>query len=90
MPQFPWSSQQAIEKYLKAILLYNRITAKKLGHDLTTALTRTRTLPKTPFSIDLSAQPEIHRAPGDVRREPPRATMVVVFLDLVSVGQGHT
>lgn len=33
-PQFLWSSHQAIEKYLKAILLYNRIKANQVGHDL--------------------------------------------------------
>ena len=29
-----WTSQQAIEKYLKSILLFNGISTKKLGHDL--------------------------------------------------------
>ncbi|MFG6458115.1 HEPN domain-containing protein [Roseateles sp. BYS96W] len=33
MPQFLWASQQAIEKYLKFILLVNRIEAK-VGHDI--------------------------------------------------------
>jgi HEPN domain-containing protein len=35
---FLWSSQQAIEKYLKCILLLNRIPAKKVGHDLAASL----------------------------------------------------
>jgi HEPN domain-containing protein len=56
MPQFLWASQQAIEKYLKAILLYNRVAARKVGHDLTVALKLTEKLPKAPFSIDLSAR----------------------------------
>jgi HEPN domain-containing protein len=34
---FLWSSEQAIEKYLKAILLYNDQDARGLGHSLTTA-----------------------------------------------------
>lgn len=33
-PQFLWSAHQAIEKYLKAILVYNRVKAKNVGHDL--------------------------------------------------------
>src|SRR6266571_4943728 len=32
--QFLWASQQAIEKYLKGILLLNRIPAKDVRHDL--------------------------------------------------------
>jgi hypothetical protein len=36
--QFLWASQQAVEKYLKCILLLNRITAKDVYHDLGTAL----------------------------------------------------
>lgn len=33
IPQFLWSSLQAIEKYLKCILVFNRIPAER-GHDL--------------------------------------------------------
>jgi len=50
-PQFLWSSHQAIEKYLKAILLYNRIPAKKVRHDLNAAMSLTSRLP---FTIELS------------------------------------
>ncbi|WP_107804507.1 HEPN domain-containing protein [Nitrosomonas oligotropha] len=32
--QFHWQSLQALEKYLKAILLYNRIEAKNINHDI--------------------------------------------------------
>lgn len=35
--QFYWSALQSIEKYLKAILLYNRKSTKKLGHYITRA-----------------------------------------------------
>lgn len=38
IPQFHWASLQAIEKYLKCILLLNRIKATKIGHDLNAAL----------------------------------------------------
>ena len=37
-PQFLSSSQQALEKYLKYILLLNRIQAPKVGHHLSKAL----------------------------------------------------
>lgn len=52
-PQFLWASQQAVEKYLKAILLYNRIPATEIKHDLDKALNFTRRLP---FEIELSDQ----------------------------------
>jgi HEPN domain-containing protein len=38
IPQFLWASQQAIEKYLKCILLLNRIPDADVRHDLTAAL----------------------------------------------------
>jgi HEPN domain-containing protein len=50
-PQFLWAAHQAIEKYLKAILLYNRIKATGVRHDLAQALSLTNSLS---FQIDLS------------------------------------
>lgn len=50
-PQFLWSSHQAIEKYIKAILLYNRIKAPQVLHDILQALSFTKSLP---FEIKLS------------------------------------
>lgn len=52
-PQFHWSGLQAIEKYLKAILLYNRIAQPRrgLGHSLTRALELAK---KLPFDLSLS------------------------------------
>lgn len=35
--QFLWMALQAIEKYLKAILLYNDVNTKNLGHDIAKA-----------------------------------------------------
>lgn len=52
-PQFLWSSQQAIEKYLKAILLYNRIKAPKIRHDIAAAMSLTTNLT---FAIELSSR----------------------------------
>lgn len=44
-PQFHWQSLQALEKYLKAILLYNRIKAKNINHDIECAIEHTKKLP---------------------------------------------
>lgn len=49
--QFHWSALQAFEKYYKAILLYNRIVAKNVRHDL--ALAR-KLASSAPFEIELS------------------------------------
>jgi hypothetical protein len=53
--QFLWSGLQAIEKYIKAILLYNRIPQpqkqRKLGHDLERGL---KELEKLPFKMNVS------------------------------------
>lgn len=47
-----WSSLQAIEKYLKAILLYNRVPAKDLGHSIADALALVRA--KVAFDVKLT------------------------------------
>jgi len=49
--QFHWLALQAIEKYLKAILLYNRIKATNVGHSLHKAMRKTTELP---FKLKLS------------------------------------
>jgi HEPN domain-containing protein len=49
--QFRWCSLQAIEKYLKAILLYNRVSSKDLGHDLNKALSRVKDVTDLEFSV---------------------------------------
>jgi hypothetical protein len=49
--QFHWAALQAFEKYYKAILLYNRIKAKNVRHDLAEAQKQAR---KAPFNIRLS------------------------------------
>lgn len=48
MPQAMWSAQQAIEKYLKYILLVNRIPAANVGHDLDAGLLLVEELPWKP------------------------------------------
>lgn len=43
--QFYWQALQALEKYLKAILLYNRIKANDINHNLCKAIEYTNRLP---------------------------------------------
>ena len=51
IPQFLWSAQQAVEKYLKYFLLVHRIKATKVRHDIHKALELTK---RGPFPMDLS------------------------------------
>lgn len=53
---FLWSSLQAFEKYLKAILLYNKKSSKGLGHDLNKALERVEEIKDISFSIPDAAR----------------------------------
>jgi len=50
-PQFLWSAQQAMEKYLKGVLLYNNASTIKLGHDLEKALKALGQITDIPFDI---------------------------------------
>ena len=50
--QFLWSAQQAVEKYLKCILVLNRVSSKRLKHDIQAALDRINT--ECPFNIELN------------------------------------
>jgi hypothetical protein len=50
--QFLWAAQQALEKYLKCILLLNRIEAKNVRHDLGRAVSKISGSGKV--SLDLS------------------------------------
>ena len=49
--QFRWCSLQALEKYLKAILLYNRVSAKGIGHDLVKAIKRVKNIDDLEFTL---------------------------------------
>jgi HEPN domain-containing protein len=49
--QFRWCSLQAIEKYLKAILLYNRKSSKDVKHDVNSALHRVQEINDLEFSV---------------------------------------
>jgi hypothetical protein len=48
---FLWSAEQAIEKYLKCILMLNRLKTQDLGHDIQKALWRINSM--GPFQIKL-------------------------------------
>jgi len=49
--QFLWAALQAIEKYLKAILLYHRVSTKRLGHDICRALHQIRAIDAIAFDV---------------------------------------
>ena len=44
-PQFLWSSQQAIEKYMKYLFLANRVVATQMGHNLSKGLDLLNSMP---------------------------------------------
>lgn len=52
MLQFTWMSLQAVEKYLKAILVFNDVDTKPVGHSVNTALRMVSQIPG--FSLDFS------------------------------------
>ncbi len=49
--QFRWCALQALEKYLKAILLYNNCTAKGIGHNIVKGINRVKRIPDLDFSL---------------------------------------
>ncbi len=49
--QFLWLAEQAVEKYLKAILLYNRRSAKRVGHNLRKAYAEILKIQDIPFDF---------------------------------------
>jgi HEPN domain-containing protein len=54
--QFLWASQQAMEKYLKCILLLNRIPAPKVYHDLGEALRKIKGSDKISMGLTRGTQ----------------------------------
>ena len=59
--QFLWSAFQAIEKYLKAILLYHRMSTKGLGHNISRALDNVRSIPALTFKVPVSVEKFVGR-----------------------------
>lgn len=54
IPQFQWSALHCLEKYVKAILLYNRIPGKKIKHEISAGLMLIESEAK--FSITLPSE----------------------------------
>lgn len=48
VPQFLWSAEPALEKYLKGILTLHRVSAPSIGHDISKALRLIKEDGKTP------------------------------------------
>ena len=84
VPQFLWSCQQALEKYLKCLLLLNRIPAGHIGHDLKEALNLVEN--SLPFSIKLNEKIQrfISRIDSMGRYRYMEASQEVRHLDLVT------
>lgn len=57
--QFLWFSQQALEKYLKAILLYNDKDTKNLGHRITEAYIEVLRISDIPVDFPSDIEPFI-------------------------------
>lgn len=77
MLQFVWMAQQAIEKYLKAILLYNGEKTLTLGHDLDEALRRVKGINRIEFKLSdksLEFLTYIHRQGVNRYLEQPHYT----------------
>jgi len=55
---------QAVEKYLKAILLYNRKDTKALGHNIARALNKVRSTLDSTFEISNAVEKFIYRLGG--------------------------
>src|SRR5262245_35009846 len=64
---FLWSAQQAIEKYLKAILLFNRTTTIDLGHNVVKAFARLSSIPDILFDFP----PDIEKFIEYINEEGP-------------------
>jgi HEPN domain-containing protein len=50
---FLWLSLQAVEKYLKAMLLFHRKNTKPFGHDVVAAFSEVRGIPGVTFPADI-------------------------------------
>jgi hypothetical protein len=59
--QYVWASQQAIEKYLKCVLLLNRIPARDVQHDLGLALSKINRSGKLRIDLTKASQEFIDR-----------------------------
>lgn len=56
LDQFLWLSLSALEKYLKAIILFHDGDTRGIGHNLTNAVSAIKKLPKVPLEINDDTQ----------------------------------
>lgn len=76
--QFLWSASQALEKYLKCMLLLGRVEAKKLRHDITKALKLVNE--KLHFNINLPAnEQEVFQHIADCEGDRYLVTSLTLF-----------
>jgi len=61
VPQFQWSALHCLEKYVKGILLYNRISSKGQMHEVTEGLNRLRNNGKFELKISEATSRFINR-----------------------------
>jgi hypothetical protein len=54
--QFLWLALQAVEKYLKAILLYHDYSTKELSHNIVEALNKPRAIENLGFQVTKGAE----------------------------------
>ena len=78
--QYQWASQQAIEKYIKCILLLNRIPATKVKHNLSAGLDAIDGSDK--LSLDLSKRSRQFIQYLDTRGK-------YRYLEISNIGTGH-
>jgi len=95
MLQYYWSALQAIEKYFKAIMLYNRVPSIEYGHDLEDLYRRLTQIEGLGFSLtesQLEYLERIHRLGANRYMTLPTEhdTREIVYLDdLVCAIRGY-
>ncbi len=85
VPQFLSASQQAIEKYLKCILLLNRIPATKVMHDLGKAIAKIEASGKVTLDLTPVTKEFVERLDGIGRFRYLEVSNVYFDLDLIKL-----
>ena len=83
--QFLWAGQQAIEKYLKCILLLNRIEAKKVRHDLGKGTAKINASGKLSLNLTRGTEEFIERLDKHGRYRYLEVSNVAFGIDLVTL-----
>jgi hypothetical protein len=95
---FLWASQQAVEKYLKCILLLNRICAREVRHDLGRALSYIERSDKVALDLPVQSREDQRKPLRGVRSsasyqtqgaaQPVSAGAVLLPGDSIRTGRG--